>query len=137
MFKLNYNLSLLYFYCNCMRIYIYIYIYIYIFIFHCTLTSQFPNVFCLLPTHVTVTKRTTKNVRFQALTAGEYDNCSRWNVATCSLVEVYRRFLKIEAVLTSETSACFNETAQRYIPEGCKLYVKCGSRIRSGFNVAS
>jgi hypothetical protein len=65
-----------------------------------------------------------------------------WDVALCSLVGVEWRFRDVyclrhrgdegsmmEAVRTSETSADFHETAQRYIPESgrhilCRLNLK-------------
>jgi hypothetical protein len=51
-----------------------------------------------------------------------------WDVAPCSLVDIYRRFrgvyclhhqgdLMMEAVITSETSIIFYETTRRNIPE--------------------
>jgi hypothetical protein len=57
-----------------------------------------------------------------------------WDVAPCSLVEVYGRFrgayclhyegddrMMMEAVNTSETSVNFDETTRGIIPEGCHL----------------
>jgi hypothetical protein len=46
-----------------------------------------------------------------------------WETAPCSLFDVARRFrsamtVMMEVVRTYETSVLFEETAQRYIPEG-------------------
>jgi hypothetical protein len=66
--------------------------------------------------------------RFQALTAASMKMSASWDIAPCSLVEVYRRFrgaycllaLIIEAH-TSETSVYFNKITRRCIPEGSHL----------------
>jgi hypothetical protein len=58
-----------------------------------------------------------------------------WDVASCCLVEIYRRFrgvaasiigviaLIMEAASTSETSVNFYQTTRRYIPEDSQLLV--------------
>jgi hypothetical protein len=69
-------------------------------------------------------------VRFQVLTAVSMKMVGFWDVAPCSLVEVYRRFkvlaasiisvviaLTMEEAGTSETSANFYQTIRRNIPE--------------------
>jgi hypothetical protein len=47
-----------------------------------------------------------------------------WDVAPCSHVEIGRSFiaLMMEAVRIPETSAHFNVTTRRYIPEYSKLH---------------
>jgi hypothetical protein len=42
-----------------------------------------------------------------------------WDIARCSPAVAGRRFrATMEAVRTSETSVCYNETTRRFIPEG-------------------
>jgi hypothetical protein len=57
----------------------------------------------------------------------EYEDIGFWDVALCSLVEVYRRLiaLMMEAASTSETSVNFYQTTRRNIPEGSRLNVYC------------
>jgi hypothetical protein len=69
-----------------------------------------------------------------------------WDIAPYSLVEVNRRFrglyclhhqgdyfirLLMEAVRISETSVYYNETARRYIPEGCNLHTRHRENLKS------
>jgi hypothetical protein len=64
-----------------------------------------------------------------------------WDVAPYSLVVVGRRFratycphhqsgVMMEAVRTTETSACFQETTRLYIPEISHLYTRCRENLR-------
>jgi hypothetical protein len=50
-----------------------------------------------------------RNGQISGYYGGEYETAVFWDVAPCSLVEVYRRFraLMIEAVRISETSVNF------------------------------
>jgi hypothetical protein len=62
------------------------------------------------------------NVRFQVLTAASIKITAFWNVAPCSLVDVYRRSEVlaasiIRAMSTSETSVNFYQTTRRNNPE--------------------
>jgi hypothetical protein len=41
----------------------------------------------------------------------------------------------MEAVRASETSVCFNETTQRYIPESCYLYIRRRENLKSHFHI--
>jgi hypothetical protein len=69
---------------------------------------------------------TVTDVRLQVLTAASMKIIAFCYIAPCSLVEVYRHFITLmEAVSTSETSVCFNETTRRYIPEGYYLKLWC------------
>jgi hypothetical protein len=69
-------------------------------------------------------------VRFRVLTAASMKMTVFWDVATCSLVEVYRRFrgaycdiaLMMEAESTSETSVNFYQTTRRNNPEDSHLH---------------
>jgi hypothetical protein len=59
-------------------------------------------------------------VKLQVLAAASMEMAVFWDVAPCSLVEVYRRFrgvLMMEAVSTSETSVNFNKTTRYNNPE--------------------
>jgi hypothetical protein len=60
-------------------------------------------------------------LRFEVLTAASMKMTVFWDVAPCSLVEVYRCFraivLMMEAVNTSETSVYFNQTTRSNILE--------------------
>jgi hypothetical protein len=63
-----------------------------------------------------------------------------WDVAACSLVEVYVSealtasiVVKVTAVRTAETSVYFNETIWRYIPEGCHFQ----KNLRQNFTFAN
>jgi hypothetical protein len=69
-------------------------------------------------------------MRFQVLTVASLKFRVFWDVAPCSHIEVGRRFRGAyylyhqgddEAVRTFETSANFNVTTRRYIPEDSKL----------------
>jgi uncharacterized cupin superfamily protein len=60
-------------------------------------------------------------VRFWVLTAANMKITTFWDIETCSLVE--GRSWMMEAVRTSETSVCFNDTTLCYIPEGCSLQI--------------
>jgi hypothetical protein len=61
-------------------------------------------------------------MRFQVLMIASMKMTAFWHVMPCILMEVYWCFtLMIEAVHTYETSVCFHETAQHYIPESCHL----------------
>jgi hypothetical protein len=81
-------------------------------------------------------------VRFQAVTAASMKTVL-WDMAPCSPIEVDRRFrgayclhnqgdeliaLIIKAVLISETSIYFYETARHHIPERCHLFSDICSR---------
>jgi hypothetical protein len=69
-------------------------------------------------------------MKYQVLTAASMTFRVFWDVAPCSHVEFYRRFIGVyclhhqgtlmEAVRTSETSVKFNMSTWRYIPEGSK-----------------
>jgi hypothetical protein len=59
-------------------------------------------------------------VRLEVLTAARMKMTVFWNVALCSLVEVYRLLrgaLKMETASTYETSINFYQTTLRNIPE--------------------
>jgi hypothetical protein len=43
-----------------------------------------------------------------------------WDIAPCSFRAIG---LVMEAVCTSETSVHFNKSTQRYIPEGCLVFI--------------
>jgi hypothetical protein len=60
-------------------------------------------------------------VRFWVLTASNMKITTFWDIETCSLVE--GRSWMMEAVRTSETSVCFNDTTLCYIPEGFCLQI--------------
>jgi hypothetical protein len=68
-------------------------------------------------------------VRFQVFTAASMKMAAFWDVAPCSLVEVYRRFRRacypiialLEAASTSETSLNFYQTKWRYIPKDSQV----------------
>jgi hypothetical protein len=68
-------------------------------------------------------------VRFQVLAAAIMKMAVFWDVAPCSLVEVYRRLrvvcdviaLMMEAASSSETSVNFYQTARRNNPEDIDL----------------
>jgi hypothetical protein len=76
-----------------------------------------------------------------------------WDIASCSLVGVDRRFREgfclhhqgniwalmsvMEAVCTSETSFIFNENKWRYIPESCHLQNEINEEIKSSLNSAN
>jgi hypothetical protein len=76
--------------------------------------------------------------RFQVLTAASMKMAVSWDVAPCSLVEVYRRFrdagclhhqgpiiaLMMNAVSTSETSVKFYQTTRRNIPQNSHLHFR-------------
>jgi hypothetical protein len=64
-----------------------------------------------------------------------------WDIAPCSLVELYRRFvgvnclhhqgaLAMEAARTSETLVYFKETTRRYISEGCHFYTHSRENLK-------
>jgi hypothetical protein len=65
-----------------------------------------------------------------------------WDVAPCSLAEVYSLFrgvfdeiaLMMEAVRTSETSANFYQTTRRNIPEDSHLHTRCRENLISQHN---
>jgi hypothetical protein len=69
--------------------------------------------------------------RFQVLTAASMKMIAFWDITSCSLIEVYRRFRgayclpliapMMAVVRTSETSVSFCESKRRNIPEGCHL----------------
>jgi hypothetical protein len=86
--------------------------------------------------------------RFQVLTAANMKFRVVWDVPPCSNAEVDRRFrrayclhhqgaLMMEAVRTSETSANFNVTTWRYIPDDSKLHDKCSCKIGNETKVPS
>jgi hypothetical protein len=62
-----------------------------------------------------------------------------WDMASCSIAEIDRPFRGTyclhnqgdEAVRTSETSVCFNETTQCYVAEGCNVH----TRRRQNLNI--
>jgi hypothetical protein len=63
-----------------------------------------------------------------------------WDIASCSLVEVDRRFTGVycfqhynpdEAIRTSETSAYFNQTTPRYILERCHHHTCLRENLKS------
>jgi hypothetical protein len=63
-----------------------------------------------------------------------------WDVAPCSLVEVYRRFrgpcsiiraLMMEAATTSETLENFYQTTHRYNPEDSHLHTRRRENLKS------
>jgi hypothetical protein len=59
-----------------------------------------------------------------------------WVVAPCILVEVYRRFslliaLMTEAESTSETSVNFYQTTRRYNPEDSHLHTRRRENLKS------
>jgi hypothetical protein len=58
-----------------------------------------------------------------------------WDVAPCSLVEVYRRLraitLTMEAASTSETSVNFYQTTLRNIPEDSDLHTRSRENLKS------
>jgi hypothetical protein len=47
-----------------------------------------------------------------------------WDKAVCSIAEV-------EAVRTSVTSVCINETTRRYVPESCHLHTRHREELKS------
>jgi hypothetical protein len=53
-----------------------------------------------------------------------------YDTAPCSLVEV-DRVKMMEAVRTSETSVCFNDTIQLYKPEGYHLHTRRRENVKS------
>jgi hypothetical protein len=60
-------------------------------------------------------------LRVQVLTAGSMKMTAFWDIASCILIEVDRRFRGFycvchqgDEVRTFETSVCFNETTQPY-----------------------
>jgi hypothetical protein len=66
-----------------------------------------------------------------------------WDTVLCSLVEADRRLrgayclyhqgdeMMMEAVCTSETSVCVNETTQHCIPEGYHLHTRRRENLKS------
>jgi hypothetical protein len=52
-----------------------------------------------------------------------------WDIAPCSLLAVYRRFVRavLAAISTYETSVNFYETTRCSIPEDCHLLMKASS----------
>jgi hypothetical protein len=65
----------------------------------------------------THTKRQGELLRFQVLTTAIMKVAVFWVVAPCSLVEVYRPALMMEAASTSETSVNFYQTTRSNNPE--------------------
>jgi hypothetical protein len=43
----------------------------------------------------------------------------------------------MEAVRTSETSVCFNDTTRRYIPEGCHFHTRRRENLKSHNSIAA
>jgi hypothetical protein len=77
-------------------------------------------------------------MRFQFLTAVNMKMRAFWDIASCRLVGVVRRFRgafclhrqMMEAVCTSETSVYYNQTTWRKIPKGYHLHPEyCQSRM--------
>jgi hypothetical protein len=63
---------------------------------------------------------------FQIFTAASMKMTVFWDVVTCSLVEVSRRFaLIVEAPSTSETSVNYCQTTRHNIPGHSCLYILC------------
>jgi hypothetical protein len=54
-----------------------------------------------------------------------------WLVAPCSLVEVYQRFLMMEAARTSGTLVNFHQTTRRYSPEDNHLRTHRRQNLKS------
>jgi hypothetical protein len=57
-----------------------------------------------------------------------------WDVAPCSLVDIYRRFrraLMMEAVSTSETLVSVYQTTRRNIPEDSHLHTRRRENLKS------
>jgi hypothetical protein len=66
-------------------------------------------------------------VRFQVLTSASMKMTVFWDVAPCSLVKVFLRFIDaccliIKAASTSETSVNFYQTTRRNTPENTHLH---------------
>jgi hypothetical protein len=59
-----------------------------------------------------------RNVRFQILMAASLKMAAFWDIASCSLLEVYRFF---RAVCTFEMSVYFNETTWCCIEESLSI----------------
>jgi hypothetical protein len=61
------------------------------------------------------------------LQAATVKNAVFWVAVQCSLIEVYRRFVRamiMEAGNTSETPVNFYHTARHNIPEGSRIYIR-------------
>jgi hypothetical protein len=58
-----------------------------------------------------------------------------WDVAPCSLVEVFHQALMMEAVSTYETSVNFYQTTRRNIPEDSHLHTRHQENLKSGLPI--